>query len=109
MMKNTTTPSLEGYVINEYCGVVTAEVIMGINIIKDMFAGIRDIFGGRSGTYEKELKNAREMAFGKMNERAEALGANAVVGIDIDYETVGQNGSMLMVTITGTAVKITPR
>ncbi|CDG97204.1 conserved hypothetical protein [Xenorhabdus bovienii str. puntauvense] len=105
-MKNTTTPMLEGHTITEYLGVVTGETILGVNIIKDFFAGVRDIIGGRSGAYEKELKNAREIAFSEMNAQAQALGANAVVGIDIDYETVGKNGGMLMVTVSGTAVKI---
>ncbi len=82
------------------------EAILGANIFKDLFAGIRDIIGGRSGAYEKELARAREIAFEELKERAQALGANAVVGIDIDYEVVGQNGSMLMVSISGTAVVI---
>ncbi len=82
------------------------EAILGANIFKDLFAGIRDIIGGRSGAYEKELARAREIAFDELKERASALGANAVVGIDIDYEVVGQNGSMLMVSISGTAVVV---
>lgn len=104
-MLNTTTPSLEGKEISTYYGVVTGEAILGANIFKDLFAGIRDIVGGRSGAYERELQKAREIAFREMNERAQALGANAVVGIDVDYETVGANGGMLMVSVTGTAVK----
>ncbi|WP_429101046.1 heavy metal-binding domain-containing protein [Aeromonas rivipollensis] len=100
----STTPTLEGKAIREYRGIVVGEAILGANIFKDLFAGIRDIIGGRSGAYEKELARAREIAFEELKERAQALGANAVVGIDIDYEVVGQNGSMLMVSISGTAV-----
>lgn len=102
----STTPTLEGKTIREYRGIVVDEAILGANIFKDLFAGIRDIIGGRSGAYEKELARAREIAFEELKERAQALGANAVVGIDIDYEVVGQNGSMLMVSISGTAVVI---
>ena len=102
----STTPTLEGKAIREYRGIVVGEAILGANIFKDLFAGIRDIIGGRSGAYEKELARAREIAFEVLKERAQALGANAVVGIDIDYEVVGQNGSMLMVSISGTAVVI---
>uniref|UniRef100_UPI00313BA1A9 heavy metal-binding domain-containing protein n=1 Tax=Aeromonas sp. OTU364 TaxID=3043864 RepID=UPI00313BA1A9 len=97
---------MEGKTIREYRGIVVGEAILGANIFKDLFAGIRDIIGGRSGAYEKELARAREIAFEELKERAQALGANAVVGIDIDYEVVGQNGSMLMVSISGTAVVI---
>ncbi|MCE9956663.1 heavy metal-binding domain-containing protein [Aeromonas rivipollensis] len=102
----STTPTLEGKAIREYRGIVVGEAILGANIFKDLFAGIRDIIGGRSGAYEKELARAREIAFEELKERAQVLGANAVVGIDIDYEVVGQNGSMLMVSISGTAVVI---
>ena len=102
----STTPTLEGKAIREYRGIVVGEAILGANIFKDLFAGIRDIIGGRSGAYEKELARAREIAFEELKERAQALGANAVVGIDIDYEVVGQNGSMLMESISGTAVVI---
>ena len=102
----STTPTLEGKAIREYRGIVVGEAILGANVFKDLFAGIRDIIGGRSGAYEKELARAREIAFEELKERAQALGANAVVGIDIDYEVVGQNGSMLMVSISGTAVVI---
>lgn len=98
-------PNSEGQTIVEYCGVVTGEAILGANIFRDFFAGIRDIVGGRSGAYEKELRKAREIAFEELGDQARALGADAVVGIDIDYETVGQNGSMLMVSVSGTAVK----
>ncbi|BET40194.1 MULTISPECIES: heavy metal-binding domain-containing protein [Atlantibacter] len=104
-MQFSTTPSLEGYAIVEYCGVVTGEAILGANIFRDIFAGIRDIVGGRSGSYEKELRKAREIAFRELEEQARGLGADAVIGIDIDYETVGKDGSMLMVSVTGTAVK----
>ncbi|MGY4025284.1 heavy metal-binding domain-containing protein [Aeromonas rivuli] len=102
----STTPTLEGKAIREYRGIVVGEAILGANVFKDLFAGIRDIIGGRSGAYEKELARAREIAFDELKERAQALGANAVVGIDLDYEVVGQNGSMLMVSISGTAVVI---
>ncbi|AYF90651.1 heavy metal-binding domain-containing protein [Pseudomonas sp. JS3066] len=102
----STTPTLEGRTIREYKGIVVGEAILGANVFRDLFAGIRDIIGGRSGAYEKELAKAREIAFEELSERAEKLGANAVVGIDIDYEVVGQNGSMLMVSISGTAVTI---
>jgi uncharacterized protein YbjQ (UPF0145 family) len=102
----TTTPHIEGKVIKRYCGVVTGEAILGANIFKDLFAGIRDIVGGRSAAYEQELKRAREIAFQEVEENARSLGANAVVGIDLDYEVVGQSGSMLMVSISGTAVII---
>ena len=102
-MQFSTTPTLEGQPIAEYCGVVTGEAILGANIFRDFFAGIRDIVGGRSG--EKELRKAREIAFKELGEQAKALGADAVVGIDIDYETVGKDASMLMVSVSGTAVK----
>ena len=102
----TTTPSVEGRAISDYKGIVTGEAIMGANIFKDLFAGIRDIVGGRSATYERELRRAREMAMAEIKQSAAELGANAVVGIDIDYETVGTNASMLMVTISGTAVVV---
>ncbi len=102
----STTPSIEGKSITEYRGVVVGEAILGANIFKDMFAGIRDIVGGRSGAYEKELANARDIAFAEMQERATALGANAIVGIDIDYEVVGKDGSMMMVSVSGTAVTL---
>ena len=102
----STTPALEGKPIREYRGIVVDEAILGANVFKDLFAGIRDIIGGRSGAYEKELARAREIAFEELKDRARALGANAVVGIDLDYEVVGQNGSMLMVSISGTAVVV---
>jgi uncharacterized protein YbjQ (UPF0145 family) len=102
----TTTPSVEGRRITDYKGIVTGEAIMGANIFKDLFAGIRDIVGGRSATYERELRRAREMAMAEVQQAAVEIGANAVVGIDIDYETVGTNASMLMVTVSGTAVVV---
>ncbi len=102
----TTTPTIEGRTIVEYKGVVFGEVIVGVNFIKDFAASIRDIIGGRSNTYENELVDARETAMNELRTRAMAMGADAVVGIDIDYEVLGQNGSMLMVTASGTAVKL---
>jgi uncharacterized protein YbjQ (UPF0145 family) len=101
----TTTPSVEGRAITEYLGVVTGEAILGANIVRDLFAGIRDIVGGRAGAYEEELRKAREIAMEELATEAQQLGADAVVGIDLDYETVGQ-GSMLMVTASGTAVRL---
>jgi uncharacterized protein YbjQ (UPF0145 family) len=101
----TTTPTVEGRSINEYLGVVTGEAILGANIVRDLFAGVRDIVGGRSGAYEEELRKAREIALQEMEQEAASRGADAVVGIDLDYETVG-NGSMLMVTASGTAVRL---
>ncbi|MBL7998220.1 MAG: heavy metal-binding domain-containing protein [Candidatus Kapabacteria bacterium] len=100
----TTTPSIEGKRITKYCGIVTGEAIMGANMFKDLFASVRDIVGGRSATYEKELRHARDIALQEMTEYAKGLGANAVVGVDLDYEVIGQSGSMLMVSISGTAV-----
>lgn len=102
----TTTPSVEGRTIAEYRGIVTGEAILGANIFKDLFAGIRDIVGGRSGAYEQELAKARTIAMEEMTAVAANLGADAVVGVDLDYETVGQGGSMLMVTASGTAVRL---
>lgn len=102
----TTTPNIEGYKILEYKGLVTGETIIGANFIKDIFAGIRDIVGGRSKSYEKVLQEGKETSVREMMQRAQELGANAIVGIDIDYETVGQGGSMLMVACSGTAVRI---
>lgn len=101
----TTTHSLQGKKIEHYYGIVVGEAVMGANVFKDIFASIRDIVGGRSGSYEDELTRARKIAFMELSEEASALGANAVIGIDIDYEVVGQKGSMLMVSICGTAVK----
>ena len=102
----STTPTIDGYTIREYKGVVTGETIIGANVIKDFFAGIRDIVGGRAGSYEKVLRGARDSSMQEMMQQAQAMGANAVVGIDIDYETIGANGSMLMVAVSGTAVVI---
>ncbi|MGP1675471.1 MAG: heavy metal-binding domain-containing protein [Candidatus Limnocylindrales bacterium] len=102
----STTPTLEGRTIAEYRGIVTGEAILGANIFKDLFAGIRDIVGGRAGAYEKELAKARTIAIEELSAAALAVGADAVVGVDLDYETVGQGGSMLMVTASGTAVRL---
>jgi uncharacterized protein YbjQ (UPF0145 family) len=102
----TTTNVVEGRRILEYKGLVAGEAILGANLFRDLFASIRDIVGGRSGAYEKVLNDARQTAVGEMTDKAAALGANAVIGVDLDYETVGSNGSMLMVTAAGTAVLI---
>lgn len=102
----TTTPSVEGHTITEYKGVVFGEVISGVNFLRDFAASIRNILGGRSGSYEEELITARSQAMNEMSERAAQLGADAVVGIDIDYEVLGGNNGMLMVTASGTAVKL---
>jgi len=103
----TTTPTIDGHTIAEYKGVIFGEVIAGVNFIKDFGASIRNIIGGRSGSYESELIEARTQALRELEDRAKALGADAVVGIDIDYEVLGQNNGMLMVTASGTAVKLT--
>ncbi|WP_291389536.1 heavy metal-binding domain-containing protein [Devosia sp.] len=102
----STTPTLEGRPIRDYLGIVTGEVIVGANIFKDIFAGIRDIVGGRAGAYESTLRDARNEAFAELRAEAERLGADAIVGVDIDYEVVGQGGSMLMVSVSGTAVRL---
>lgn len=102
----TTTPDVQGKKIVRYIGLVSAETIIGANFFKDVFAGIRDFIGGRSGTYEKVLRDAKDQALHEMQQEAFSLGANAVVGVDLDYETIGTNGSMLMVVATGTAVVI---
>ncbi|MBQ3635233.1 MAG: heavy metal-binding domain-containing protein [Bacteroidales bacterium] len=102
----STTPTIEGHTIREYKGVVTGETIIGTNFVKDFFASIRDVVGGRSNSYESTLREAKDTSLKEMSDRAQALGANAIVGIDIDYETVGANGSMLMVATSGTAVVI---
>ena len=102
----TTTPTIEGHPIREYKGIVTGETIIGANAIKDFMAGLTDFFGGRSSSYEKVLIEAKDTAINEMMQRAAALGANAVVGIDVDYETIGQSSSMLMVATSGTAVVI---
>ncbi|WP_414830544.1 heavy metal-binding domain-containing protein [Alteromonas sp. H39] len=101
----TTTPNLEGKKIEQYYGIVVGEAVMGANLFKDLFASIRDIVGGRSGSYEDELTKARKLAFTELEHEARGMGANAVVGIDIDYEVIGEKGSMLMVSISGTAVR----
>jgi uncharacterized protein YbjQ (UPF0145 family) len=100
----TTTPNVEGRRIREYRGIVTGEAILGANIFRDLFAGLRDIVGGRSAAYEKELRTARETAMAEMTASAQEVGANAVVGVDLDYEVLGQSNGMLMVSISGTAV-----
>lgn len=100
----STTPTLDGRPIDRYCGVVTGEAIVGANIFRDIFAWFRDIVGGRAAAYENALNGARDMAFAELERNARKMGADAVVGINIDYETVGRNGSMLMVCVTGTAV-----
>lgn len=105
-MIQTTTPNIQGKNILTYHGVVTGEAILGANIFKDFFAGVRDIVGGRSAAYEQELGKARIIAFDEMSQKAKSLGANAIVGIDIDYETIGAKGGMLMVSVSGTAVTI---
>lgn len=105
-MIQTTTPTIEGKQIAQYHGIVTGEAILGANIFKDIFASIRDVVGGRSAAYEEELRKARTIAFEELSQEAADLGANAVVGIDIDYETVGAQGGMLMVSVSGTAVTI---
>ena len=105
-MTITTTPTIDGKRIKEYRGIVTGEAILGANIFRDLFAGLRDIVGGRSGAYEKELRNAREIAMAEIAATAKEQGANAIVGVDIDYEVLGQNNGMLMVSISGTAVVV---
>lgn len=100
----STTSLIEGRPVQRYLGVVTGEVILGANIVRDLFASITDIFGGRSGKYEEVLARGREQALRELEDKARALGANAVIGIDIDYETIGARGSMLMVSVSGTAV-----
>ena len=102
----TTTASVDGRPVRTYLGLVTGEAILGANLFRDLFAGIRDIVGGRSATYERELRRARDIAIEEMKVAATEKGANAVVGVDLDYETVGTNGSMLMVTVSGTAVVV---
>ncbi len=105
-MTITTTPNVEGKRIREYRGIVAGEAILGANILSDLFAGLRDIVGGRAAAYEKELRRAREVAMQEMTASAVEQGANAVVGVDLDYEVLGQNNGMLMVSVSGTAVVI---
>ena len=102
----TTTTAIEGRPVSQYLGIVAGEVIVGANIFKDLFAGVRDIVGGRSGSYESTLRDARAEAFDEVMAEAASLGADAVIGIDNDYEVLGQGGSMLMVTVSGTAVRL---
>ncbi len=102
----TTTPAIEGQPIKQYLGIVTGEVIVGANLFRDLFASVRDIVGGRSGSYEDVLARARKQALEEMQGEAARLGGNAVVGVDIDYEVLGSNGSMLMVSCSGTAVVV---
>ena len=101
----TTTPNIQGREITQYFGIVSGETIIGANLFKDFFAGIRDIVGGRASSYESVLREAKESALQEMSNQAARMGANAVIGIDLDFETVGANGSMLMVTAAGTAVR----
>ena len=103
-MLMTTTPNIEGKHIVRYCGIVAGEAILGANLFKDLFAGIRDLVGGRSGTYERELQRARDIAMKELADRAAELGANAIIGIDLDYEVLGERNGMLMVSASGTAV-----
>jgi uncharacterized protein YbjQ (UPF0145 family) len=105
-MISTTTALIEGRPVQKYLGIVTGEVIVGANIFRDLFAGIRDIVGGRSGSYENILGDARRQALAEMESEATKLGGNAVIGVDLDYEVIGANGSMLMVSCSGTAVVV---
>jgi len=105
-MITTTTNSIEGHPVQQYLGMVSSEVIIGANIFKDLFASLRDITGGRSSTYEKVIEEARTNAMNELIQKAQSIGANAIIGIDLDFETVGSSGSMLMVMATGTAVRI---
>lgn len=105
-MITTTTTSIEGRPVQQYLGIVSAESIIGANIFKDLFAGLRDIVGGRSETYEKVIDEARTNAMNELVNKAQAIGANAIIGIDLDFETIGAGGSMLMVLATGTAVRV---
>jgi uncharacterized protein YbjQ (UPF0145 family) len=102
----STTSSLDGKPVREYLGIVTGEVISGANIVRDIFASVTDVFGGRSGKYEEVLTRTREEALGEMKAKAAQMGANAVIGVDIDYEVLGKAGSMLMVSVSGTAVVV---
>ncbi len=105
-MFSTTTATVEGRPVRAYLGIVTGEVIVGANLFRDLFASVRDIVGGRSGSYENVLARARKQALEEMESQASALGGNAVIGVDIDYEVLGANGSMLMVSCSGTAVEL---
>lgn len=105
-MDITTTPNIEGKRITRYCGIVTGEAILGANVFKDLFAGIRDLVGGRSAVYERELQRARDIALEELQQQAKEAGANAVVGVDLDYEVLGHSNGMLMVSASGTAVVV---
>lgn len=105
-MLKTTTSTVEGREISDYLGIVVGEAILGANIFKDIFGAVRDIVGGRAGAYEREMGKAREIAFNELEEKASKLGASGIVGIDIDYEVVGQQGGMMMVSVSGTAVRL---
>ena len=105
-MIRTTTPTIQGKEISDYLGIVVGEAILGANIFKDLFGAIRDIVGGRAGAYEEEMGRARDIAFQELEEEARILGANAIVGIDLDYEVIGSKGGMMMVSVSGTAVRI---
>ncbi|TAE16977.1 MAG: YbjQ family protein [Bacteroidetes bacterium] len=102
----TTTNAIEGQPVQQYMGIVTAQTIIGANFFKDIFAGLRDIVGGRSGTYERVIEEAKETAMAELSQKAMSRGANAIIGVDLDFETVGSHGSMLMVVATGTAVRV---
>ncbi|GAA4417184.1 heavy metal-binding domain-containing protein [Nibrella viscosa] len=102
----TTTPNIEGKSITKYIGLVNGEAIIGANLVKDFFASVRDVVGGRSGAYEQGLREAKSIAIKEMMDQAQRLGANAIIGVDLDYETIGGNGSMLMVSCNGTAVVV---
>jgi uncharacterized protein YbjQ (UPF0145 family) len=103
-----TTSSIQGREVEAYLGVVFGDAVLGVNVFKDLFASVRDIVGGRSGTYERELANARDQAMTALTAQAQALGADAIIGIDIDYEVLGSNNGMLMVSASGTAVRLKP-
>ncbi len=105
-MITTTTHNIEGKQVKEYMGIVTGEAIIGANLFKDIFASITDVIGGRSGVYEKSLRQAKDIAIKEMQEKAQQVGANAILGVDLDYENLGRDGGMLMVTASGTAVKV---
>ena len=105
-MIKTTTPNIEGKEIRQYLGIVVGEAILGANIFKDIFGVVRDIVGGRAGAYEKEMGKARDIAFQEMEDEARMLGADAIVGVDLDYEVIGAQGGMMMVSVSGTAVKL---
>ena len=105
-MLKSTTSTLDGLQVDQYLGVVVGEAILGINVFKDIFANITDIIGGRSGTYEKEMKRARDIAFEEMESEARQLGAHGIIGIDIDYEVIGKEGGMMLVSVSGTAITL---